>query len=426
MTLSMVVITRNSGAWIRRLMQVGRAIADEVVVGIDDSSTDNTESQCRGFADRIVRLEPLEYNIEQAFAALNDCCSSDWILRLDDDELPSARLVAALPALMRDREMTHYWFRRRWVIGNTATQWIAGSPYWPDWQLRLYRNIRSIVTVPGELHTSYIVQGWGRYWSDGALYHFERVWRSDRDRRRKIQAYRRLRPAFDHAGFYEELGRGYAELAPSPLDDPPWKPSLPEMLWSRMRALAVAQTTELPHISLIQMRRARFDGTAWDANIFQGAVVQASLPPVMEPGGMVAVDVELTNTGPSTWVPLGSGTPAVRLAYHWFNVDDTVFEFEGVRADLPHALRSGECTHLTASIRAPEQNGEFILRWDLVVEGEAWFSERGWIGPASIVQIATAECSLQSPENRLNSAAQHHVEHEPVVLRLEAPIPEFC
>ena len=104
--LSLCIATKDSAEYIEKLLRVGRGFADEVVVAVDASSEDSTETICREYADKIFRVESPGY-VERILPWLNEQCTGDWILRLDDDELPSIGLVEILPDLMNDREITH-------------------------------------------------------------------------------------------------------------------------------------------------------------------------------------------------------------------------------------------------------------------------------------------------------------------------------
>ncbi|HEX5416699.1 MAG TPA: glycosyltransferase, partial [Chloroflexota bacterium] len=238
MRLSLAIVTRNSSQYIETLLKVGRGLADEVVVAVDASSSDATEEICEKYADKLFKFAPIP-NPERPLGWLNRQCSGDWILRLDDDELPSAGLVRKLPELLRDRDMTHYWLRRRWVVGRNSQSWIHQRPWWPDWQLRLFRNIPSIVHVPGTLHTSYLVQGAYRYLTGASLYHFDLVYHSREERLQKIARYRQVAGDASGAEFYltpEELppAVGSVSLPPFPLDDLPARaPSAWELTRSR-------------------------------------------------------------------------------------------------------------------------------------------------------------------------------------------------
>ena len=96
MRLSVAILAFNSVEYIEPLFHAVKLFADEVVVGVDASSSDTTEEICARYADKLFRLEPIGTS-ERAIAWLNEQCTGDWILRLDDDELPSTGLVRVLP-----------------------------------------------------------------------------------------------------------------------------------------------------------------------------------------------------------------------------------------------------------------------------------------------------------------------------------------
>ena len=60
--------------------------------------------------------------------------------------------------------------------------------------LRFFRNIPSLVSFPGQLHTDYDVQGAGGYFSEGSLYHYALVERNEQQRRQKVAQYERISP----------------------------------------------------------------------------------------------------------------------------------------------------------------------------------------------------------------------------------------
>src|SRR3954453_8614787 len=111
MSLSLCVVAKDSGRYVGKLLEAGRSFADEIVVAVDSASTDDTYEVCRKYADKLFLLEPLATSgyLGPGMTWLHEQCTGDWILRLDHDELPSARLVEVLPQLTEDREVTHYW-----------------------------------------------------------------------------------------------------------------------------------------------------------------------------------------------------------------------------------------------------------------------------------------------------------------------------
>src|SRR5215218_7992242 len=218
--LSLCIATKNSAKYIEKLLQVGWSFADEVVVAVDASSEDSTERICRNYADKIFRVESPGY-VERILPWLNEQCTGDWILRLDDDELPSVGLIELLPALMNDREMTHYYLRRRTIIGEDRTEWIAQRPWWPDWKLRLFRNIPSIVRIPGRLHTGYEVKGASRFLYRGSIYHYDFVYHGEQHRIEKVRHYERISPEKSGSHHYSLPDEASLVTRPIPADDVP-------------------------------------------------------------------------------------------------------------------------------------------------------------------------------------------------------------
>lgn len=141
-TLSTVMLVKDAGSHIELLLEIARVISDELVVAVDATSKDATTDISLKFADKTIIVDFPDY-LEKALLWMNEQCSGDWILRLDADELPSRGLCEALPSLLEDKEYTHYFIRRRWLIDGN--RWIQSRPWWPGWQLRLFRNIPSIV-----------------------------------------------------------------------------------------------------------------------------------------------------------------------------------------------------------------------------------------------------------------------------------------
>ncbi len=93
------------------------------------------------------------------------------------------------------------------------------------------------------------------------------------------------------------------------------------------------------------------------------------------PGQRVTVPVTLTNTGSSTWSATGS--VVVDLGSHWYTSDGSLVEWDGDRAPLASNVTPGQSVTVQASETAPATPGAYQLRFDLVLEGVAWFSNRG-------------------------------------------------
>jgi hypothetical protein len=375
--LSLCIATKDSAGYIEKLLRVGRGFADEVVVAVDATSGDHTESICHEWADKVFRMESPGY-VERVLAWLNEQCTGDWILRLDDDELPSEALMELLPSLMEDREMTHYRLRRRTIIGENRAQWLAQRPWWPDWKLRLFRNIPSIVRVPGRLHSGYDVQGASRFLYRGSIYHYDFVYHDEQHRRTKVRQYQRISPEKSGSHHYT-LPEALITL-PIPDDDPPAEDT------GKYRPPAAR--SHIGYVDLAEIDRSAVGEHEYGPELFRARLDCPHCPSVMTAGRWHKPDLSLRNDSPVAWPFPGMGAPDVRITYHWLLANGDPYEPKGHRTTLPHTLRPGQTTRLPASVRAPREPGDYILQWDMVIPQVTWFSKQGWRGPEYAVRVA--------------------------------------
>jgi hypothetical protein len=375
--LSFGVLAHNCAPYIEKLLLTARAFADEIVVGVDASSSDATEEICKRHADKIFRLEPIGTS-ENALAWLNEQCSGDWVFRLDHDERPSEELVASLPQLIANNEVTHYHFPRRWLVGESASRWIAQPPWWPDWQTRLFRNIRSIVHIPGVIHSDYVVAGGGARVSEAVIYHYDLVYHSEARRRRKIEQYERIAPAASLSHYY--FPEFSAVLTKPITDNPPASPLRPGMSFAR-------KLTEVPFVSLADMRKQARQECEYSPSLFRGRITLSEPVLELQARGSTVVEVQVHNDSDVTWPGEGLGLPEVRISYHWFKPDGEIHDWDGPRTTLPRTVGPSESIRLLADLRSPLDVGTYFLQWDLVIDGVAWFSNFNAVAPKVRVSV---------------------------------------
>ena len=90
-------------------------------------------------------------------------------------------------------------------------------------------------------------------------------------------------------------------------------------------------------------------------------------------GGLATVPIVVTNTGRLPWDSLA--TPPMLLAYHWLTADgDRFVAFEGERTPFAAPVLPDATVPVDVQVRAPRQPGRYRLEWDLVLEGQLWFS----------------------------------------------------
>jgi glycosyltransferase involved in cell wall biosynthesis len=152
--LSVCIIACNEERDLPRCL-ASVAFADEVVVVVDDRSTDATEKLAREAGAR-VEVHRYEGNVEQKNVAL-ERATGEWVLALDADEVVTKALADEIQALACNANPQIGAFelnRVTWHLGR----WIRHGEFHPDWQLRLFRragvrwegeNPHGRVVVPG-------------------------------------------------------------------------------------------------------------------------------------------------------------------------------------------------------------------------------------------------------------------------------------
>ena len=70
------------------LLELCRPVVDEIVVALDDRVDTALVGRACELADSVVRM-PYEPPPERTLPWLYAQCTGDWILKLDDDEVPS-------------------------------------------------------------------------------------------------------------------------------------------------------------------------------------------------------------------------------------------------------------------------------------------------------------------------------------------------
>jgi hypothetical protein len=118
-------------------------------------------------------------------------------------------------------------------------------------------------------------------------------------------------------------------------------------------------------------------------------------PAWMAPNAEMHTSFRLRNTGTVLWA--AAGDHPVRLAYEWFTQDGKLTEpWDTFRSPLPGNVPSGQSVDLSdVAFKTPRVVGNYILRWDLVEEGKAWFFRQG--GAPLEVQVEVSDRPIFAP-----------------------------
>lgn len=189
MKFAVCCVTCASPEQVGAILEPLRPLAEQIVIAYDDRVEASHKRRYREIADRAFSLT-FEV-VERHLAALHRACDSEWVLRIDTDEVPSSALVAELSALNPATDARLYAIPRCW-LDPSGRGWIDETPWYPDYQLRLVRNDGQL-RFSGEVHSS-VTPIAAPVLLTGPLYHLDCVVSSREDRQRKALVYDIMRP----------------------------------------------------------------------------------------------------------------------------------------------------------------------------------------------------------------------------------------
>ncbi len=371
-SLSICCVTDQSPEQTRAVLAGVRAVADEVVIGVDPSRA----AELRAFqrlADRtfITESGPLERNI----AAIHDACSHPWVFRLDTDEIASPALVRRLPELIAHPTARQFAFTRRWLTPD-AGRWIDERPWWPDWQVRLVRRETAVflpeVHVPVELDAP-------RLFSTDPIYHATVALLSPAQRRRKMLEYEivhRNGPGTlrePTAIIYEPERHSSREPVPVPDEDldairaffAVVSPSVARTI-PRPADPAPKRTSAAAASDIVPPQPS--EGLALDA---EADVALLEPEPQFTSGEITTVLARVTNRSTQRWASGNEvGDPGHVVSYRWMRPGSAAEE--GVRTLLPGPVDPGSSAVVPVQIVGTPTAGPATLSIEVVDEHVRW------------------------------------------------------
>ena len=87
------------------------------------------------------------------------------------------------------------------------------------------------------------------------------------------------------------------------------------------------------------------------------------------------IELQIRNGGSTAWESRGK-TPCF-VSYHVLDGKKKVIRYENSRSPLPREMKPGETAAVKVTVKAPLEAGDYLLEFDLVVEGLAWFKDLG-------------------------------------------------
>jgi len=135
-TVSVVISVYNKAASLERCLTSLGGFADEIIV-VDNTSTDNTVAVAKKFTKLVfTKQNQLMLNTNKNFGFTK--ATGDWIVNLDDDEVIPVELAKEIKKVIASNpEENGFWIKRK---NYSFGKWIQHGLWWPDKQLRLFRN----------------------------------------------------------------------------------------------------------------------------------------------------------------------------------------------------------------------------------------------------------------------------------------------
>jgi len=376
-TVSLAVTSSGPAPRVRALLERARPHVDEIVLAVDRSGDTGALESCADLADRRLTFE-LRDSPARLIGWIQHQCAGDWILRLDDDEVPSDALLAALPALAADPHALAFHLRRHWIY-PAPDEYIASRPWSVDYQEgRLVRNLPGAWAFDGAVHTVGAIEGEQRF-VDVPLYHCDLLFTSTAARQSKRVRYESEWPGVALAGtgvndMYVPEEAGRLESASVPAGDAAAIRAVIDGSTARPRGSGggPVQDASFAEIDLFNVRRLpASDG-------FAAAVAIEDAPARVGAAQIRHVFVAVTNTGTEPWIwsprseplegrvpPVEPGRAPVRVQYGWRDPSGDRRPFRGWEM-LTEAVWPGETSRVPVNVRTPADPGE----WELDVHVE--------------------------------------------------------
>ena len=374
-------MTGDPAGRVAAMLSLLRGVADEIVVAVDSRVDPVTLGPLVAVADRVVRFR-FRPPVDRPRGWLLAQCTGDWILSIDGDEVPSAALLAQLPAMLADTTVLQHHLPRRWLFPDPGS-WLAELPWWPDYQVRLVRNGPAVAARSG-VHSGLVAVLPNRQ-AEAPLYHLDCVLTSEQQRHDKADRYEVERP--DHRAFGGgSLNHVLYLPERSHSRDPQPVPAGDRVLIDQVLAggsgsggRAEAPPGAVPLVAddeIDALAGPPVAAVAMPDDAYKARLALADHEDRrLAPGERRPLYVRVTNAGGTPW-PWGlDQEPQIRVSYHWRHADGDLLAYEGLRSPLPVTVGPGETVVVRVWVDAPEAEGTYLLDVDLVHEDVRWFDD---------------------------------------------------
>ncbi len=134
------------------------------------------------------------------------------------------------------------------------------------------------------------------------------------------------------------------------------------------------------------------------------------------PGEPVALRLIIRNESSHTWPNLidSDGDVFVRLGNHWLDPAGGLLLHDQARCQLMHSVTPRGEAHIGILVNLPEEPGDYVLEFDLVQEGIAWFAEHGSPTLQIPVTVKGGKKTSPGPNEHLPSCGMYPIRRQEV------------
>jgi hypothetical protein len=371
-TISFCTTSRGPAARLRALLEIVRPYVDEIVVAVDRNGDPDNLQACADLADRRLTFE-LHSAPGRLVGWIMHQASSDWILRLDDDEVPSAALLSSLRHIIADRYPSEIALKRRWLF-PTPDRYLACPPWGYDFNQRLVRNSPGLWRFEGRVHTAGTVLGERRL-LELPLYHLVLLTMSLKQRRRKAVFYESERTGATVDGWPVNamyVPEVFPDLEGAVVPDPD-RPLIQKLLDAASSQWPALDGSPVDRASVADVDR--FNATRKVPDDAYRSSISFVRPPTKLPAAAVHHhEVLVHNLGSERWPPGDQIEPLIRLGYRWREAETQHIVGDG-RTVFTETVRPGQTTRVMLRTATPNTPGTYELELDVVHEHVRWFDQ---------------------------------------------------
>ena len=355
MKLSIFLATRNGASRnppgkFSSLLQRLRALADELVVVVDDTSTDDTFAVAEEFTKSVFPFahDPMFSEMRrQSFSR----CTGDWIFWVDDDDwLNRLWTRAVFDRLMSRKSVTHYWIPARHIVSEEGS-YLSTAPYIGHVMALLHRNIDSIAVLPMKLHQQMAIAGEPAYLAGLYVEPMDFVWHDRSYREQKLNTYEEA---------YDEEGTGFDQRRFYLYEDYYFEARRPEESYEPkiMQRIEAGDAAPGLHVKILDS------------------------PEKMTAGQTYWLTVRITNNSDRILLPqsefISWGTLAV--TYRWSGGAAPLADAANIHTPFPARIEPQHEHDALIRVKAPDVPGVYLLQPDILEESKRWFSESAYAG----------------------------------------------